>query len=504
MKDYIKNFNLILIFLFLLSLSYFQAKNQSFGYVIDQDWTIIYNSLLIISNFEQEYIDHPAYTTFAIYGLILKTLNLFFNNLNLDILNILDNSDPGNNLQKIFTLIRIFNSVIIFLIFWTIYKTLKLFNLKEIYNQLILLTFLFFESNYQLLFLLRSEALSVLFFLFSNFYFIKYLKGEFMKKNILLGSIFFALSILAKTQVILLFFGMPFIYIFLNEKFFKNNGLIIKNTFFDKVIFIFGSLAILVSILLYFKYPAPTDLVFFSLYLFVYLFFYSFFNKINFTNIKKIINFIYLFIFGIFITFFIIIVLDITKIIQFDYSIIPNNFARPITHMSSFTGYNITDNNFVNILERVQKNIFNLNFIIILLMKNIFIIFFIPFIFLYISKIRNKLNIFYTIFIFLNFLFISIIFLVFRSQPFYQIYLIPLTLFLLLELAFMDRKKIFILFIFLFTLTNFNAVYQTISIGFKPDRTVINLCGYSKPNWNMVNRNLGNYDKFQSLFCKFK
>ena len=38
--------------------------NQHWTAMLDQDIKIIYNSLLVSSGFEQEYRDHPAYTTF--------------------------------------------------------------------------------------------------------------------------------------------------------------------------------------------------------------------------------------------------------------------------------------------------------------------------------------------------------------------------------------------------------------------------------------------------------
>ena len=182
MKNNIENFALLIIFFLLIFLSYYQSLNQSFGYIIDQDWTILYNSLLIVSGFEQEYIDHPAYTTFVIYGSILKIFNFFFN-LNLDVLKILDDENPGENLQKIFTIIRVSNSIIVFLIFYLLFKTIGLFNLSKIYSILILISFLFFDSIFQLLFILRSEALSLLFFLISNYFLLLLYKNDFSRRQ---------------------------------------------------------------------------------------------------------------------------------------------------------------------------------------------------------------------------------------------------------------------------------------------------------------------------------
>ena len=77
MNAKIEKFILILIFIFLVTLNYFQANSQSFGYIQDMDWTILYNPLLLSSNIEQSYIDHPAYTIFFIFSVCLKVINFF-------------------------------------------------------------------------------------------------------------------------------------------------------------------------------------------------------------------------------------------------------------------------------------------------------------------------------------------------------------------------------------------------------------------------------------------
>ena len=76
MKANTENLSLILIFIFLVTLSFLQANSQSFGYQVDQDWTMLYNSLLLTSNIEQYFISHPAYTTFFIFSICLKIIAL--------------------------------------------------------------------------------------------------------------------------------------------------------------------------------------------------------------------------------------------------------------------------------------------------------------------------------------------------------------------------------------------------------------------------------------------
>ena len=78
-KDYSK-ITLFFLFLYFFLLNIYQLYHQHWTAIIDQDVVIIYNSLLISSGFEQEYRDHPAYTTFLILGSIYKFFSIFFDN----------------------------------------------------------------------------------------------------------------------------------------------------------------------------------------------------------------------------------------------------------------------------------------------------------------------------------------------------------------------------------------------------------------------------------------
>tara|TARA_B100001093_G_scaffold434236_1_gene431624 strand:- start:475 stop:1983 length:1509 start_codon:yes stop_codon:yes gene_type:complete len=502
MKNNIENFALLIIFFLLIFLSYYQSLNQSFGYIIDQDWTILYNSLLIVSGFEQEYIDHPAYTTFVIYGSILKIFNFFFN-LNLDVLKILDDENPGENLQKIFTIIRVSNSIIVFLIFYLLFKTIGLFNLSKIYSILILISFLFFDSIFQLLFILRSEALSLLFFLISNYFLLLLYKNDFSKKFIFLSSLFFTLSLLTKTQAILLFLASPFLINFINLKPNLKKEITFEILIWRNLVYLFGFFVILCSIFLYSKYPAPTDIIFFIIYFFIYIFYIHLIEGLTFKKLQNILHFILIFALGIFSTFTFIIFLDVLSIIQFDYSIIPNNFSRPISHMSSFTGlYDTSKNNVAGILLKIINEIYFHKNVILIFGKNFLFIFLFFLIYQMIKNFSSLKIKFYYITILFYFIILSCVFSFFRDQPFYSIYFIPLTLIILTELTKFFSKSIFTLIILSFMILNFNAVKSRIFQNFEGDRNVINLCGYNESNWNMINSNLKQYNKFQDLLCR--
>jgi len=74
-----KSINIIYIFLFfgIFTLHFYQLSTQHWSGVLDQDLVIIYNSILLNSGIEQEYRDHPAFTTFLINSLVYKLVILF-------------------------------------------------------------------------------------------------------------------------------------------------------------------------------------------------------------------------------------------------------------------------------------------------------------------------------------------------------------------------------------------------------------------------------------------
>ena len=89
-----------ILFVYFFSLNIYQMHNQHWTAMLDQDIKIIYNSLLVSSGFEQEYRDHPAYTTFLILGGIFKICSIFFDNFTIQEVFKSDNIDK--EFQKTF------------------------------------------------------------------------------------------------------------------------------------------------------------------------------------------------------------------------------------------------------------------------------------------------------------------------------------------------------------------------------------------------------------------
>ena len=193
---------LLLPLLIFLLISIYQSQFFHWSAVLDQDIMIIYNSLLISSGIEQEYRDHPAYTTFMILGSLFKICSIFFDNFTFN--ETLGSTNIDKEFQKLFYIARIVNSFYIFLIVFLIYKILIELKISQSLSILASTLSLFFISFYELLFLLRSEAVSVLMFLSSFYFLVKFLNYNKIFHIILTG-FFFCLAMLAKIQVIFLY-----------------------------------------------------------------------------------------------------------------------------------------------------------------------------------------------------------------------------------------------------------------------------------------------------------
>ena len=221
MNFYKDNYKIFIVFLFsyLLLFNLYQFSEQHWSSILDQDIVIIYNSLLISSGIEQEYRDHPAYTTFLLLGGIFKFLSLFFENFTIE--EVLNSENIDKNLQTLFVIGRILNGFYIFFLSYILFKILNEFNIKKNISILIISSIIFFQDTYELLFLIRSEALSILLVLISFYYLLKFIKKKNIKYSIISG-FFFCLSMLAKIYVIFLYFtfliSLPFFIRYFSKK----------------------------------------------------------------------------------------------------------------------------------------------------------------------------------------------------------------------------------------------------------------------------------------------
>ena len=199
-------------FFLLFFISIFQATDQHWSSILDQDVKIPYNALLIYSGFQQDYVDHPAFTTFVLLGGVYKILSFFFSGFTIQ--ELLSSNDIDQNMQNLFSIARILNSIFCFLFLYAMFKILNEFKIQKHIIFLGLLLIVSFNSIYELLFLIRSEILSVILSLFAFYLLILHIK---YKKPLLLffSGFLICLSCLQKYRSFSLYLYFAFITIFI-------------------------------------------------------------------------------------------------------------------------------------------------------------------------------------------------------------------------------------------------------------------------------------------------
>ena len=220
-----KQFKLLffLLFLFFSTIHFYQLSNQHWSGFLDQDLIIIYNSLLINAGYEQEYRDHPAFTTFLINSLFYRIFNFLFNYSN-DFDLLLKSENINNSFQIYFIISRIVNFSLNILLVFLFSKIIKSLKIERYLRYLICLIFIISIGFISSLFLLRSENVSLL-FLSLSIYLI--LSGTNKKNlNFFLSGISLSFAMLAKIQIIFLatylIFLIPYIS-FKKESIYKKN-----------------------------------------------------------------------------------------------------------------------------------------------------------------------------------------------------------------------------------------------------------------------------------------
>ena len=517
-KNFIPIF-FILLFLYFFSLNIFQMHNQHWTAMLDQDIKMIYNSLLISSGYEQAYRDHPAYTTFLILGGIFKICSIFFDNFTLQ--EVLSSNVIDEEFQKLFYISRIVNNLFIFLIIIFIYKVLQEFNISQSIALLAISFSVFFMSFYELLFLIRSEVVSILMFLISFYFLIRFFKTNNIF-HILLTGLFFGFSMLAKIQVIFLFLttliALPFLinyfsasdrlnYLIQNSKLLGLSRIILIlfillfiliQTFLAKIFLDFNDQT--------FSLSHNEDAFLFLFFVSLYLIFIKILSKYYSMNINQIVVSIGLIISGFVLCLIFVLLLDFINIISF-HKLNLIKLSNPIKFMTMHTfeveGHSGIMVKIQAILQAVLGNLeisaeFNENYNPTILgvdtkifFRSLHLIIFFSLILISSLIIRKKILIYLSGVFFIGILIYFLIFIL-RETFGYNIFLFPFYLIIFsLLLDNLDRKYLLIfsstLFL-VFIMENFSlsSMYKN---AFKREPSVYNFCGIDK--W----KNSENYEK---------
>ena len=517
-KNFITIF-FIVLFLYFFSLNIFQMHNQHWTAMLDQDIIMIYNSLLISSGIEQSYRDHPAYTTFLILGGIFKICSIFFDNFTLQ--EVLSSNVIDEEFQKLFYISRIVNNFFIFLIIIFIYKVLQEFNISQSIALLAISFSVFFMSFYELLFLIRSEVVSILMFLISFYFLIRFFKTNNIF-HILLTGLFFGFSMLAKIQIIFLFLttliALPFLinyfsasdrlnYLIQNSKLLGLSRIILIlfillfiliQTFLAKIFLDFNDQT--------FSLSHNEDAFLFLFFVSLYLIFIKILSKYYSMNIKQIVVSIGLIISGFVLCLIFVLLLDFINIISF-HKLNLIKLSNPIKFMTMHTfeveGHSGIMVKIQAILQAVLGNLeisaeFNENYNPTILgidtkifFRSLHLIIFFSLILISSLIIRKKILIYLSGVFFIGILIYFLIFIL-RETFGYNIFLFPFYLIIFsLLLDNLDRKYLLIfsstLFL-VFIMENFSlsSMYKN---AFKREPSVYNFCGIDK--W----KNSENYEK---------
>ena len=341
-KNFLKISFFLIISLILFSASIFQTKYFHWSAILDQDIMIIYNSLLLSSGIEQEYRDHPAYTTFFINGVLIKFFSFFNFGPVSNINDLINSTNPNELLQKLFLFCRNINVIINILLVFFLYKSLRKLKCDEI-NSILCCCILIVSGWYtESTFVLRNENLSIIFFLISFIFLIKFLenKNYFL---IVIGGFFFGVAMLTKIQILFLFIFFLFIYfIEINNNIYKEK--IIKLTRRnDLILFIFYILFLSSYIILQLKLQTYErfekvkylDLILFLIFNLFLILMGLIKNRLNFYKIRLGIIILSLFFLGFLFSIFFPVLLDLIGLVELNYFILLR-ITNPFHYMAEF------------------------------------------------------------------------------------------------------------------------------------------------------------------------
>ena len=509
-----KNFTKIFfsfLFFYFLGLNIYQMYDQHWTAMLDQDLVIIYNSLLVSSGYEQEYRHHPAYSTFMLLGGIFKIFSLFFDNFSLQ--EVLNSNTMDKDFQKLFYIGRIINSIYLFLITFFIYKVLQELKISRSITLLAISFSLFFISFYELLFLIRSEVVSILMFLISFYFLLKFLNTNNIF-NIIFSGFFFCFSMLAKIQVIFLFLtvliALPFLinYLSASDRFndlIKNSKLLsLSRIVLILFIILFVSIQTFLSKIFLANLNDPSFSLFYNedffLFVFFILFYFSFIkilSKYYSLDVNQIIVSIGLIASGFVLCIIFVLLLDVINTIPF-HKLNLIKLSNPIKFMTMHTFEMEGEHSIILTIkalfqaaagnieisaefnEEYNPNIFNIDTKIFF--RNLHLILLFSLILLSSFVIRKRVLIYLSLVFFSGILIYYLIFLL-RETIGYNIFLFPsyLIIFSIL-LNNLDRKYLLVFsttFFLVFTIENIylSSIYKNV---FNREPRVHLICGIDK------------------------
>jgi hypothetical protein len=344
-----KRINILLLIIFSLiifSTVIIQSHHQHWSGQWDLDFWYIYNTSLMASGFNQEWYDHPATSFLSLYSLSYKIYSFFDSSFIYKIGDIVDSNEPDLVLQKLFFVTRIVDSINIILIVFYSFKIFKILSLKNIYKYFLIITLLVSSTFFQNISIMNPEDWSVLFFMISFYYFLKFfIHGKV--KFLVISGIFFSLSFFSKISILFLFiFIIPLIPIFY-EMYSTRVASKIHKILLNKFFYIF--IGYLLSLILYFTVQifilsklapfeknAGLDVLMIFFINFTYLLFFLIISKFKFERFKIYFSIFILFTLSFLLGPIIFFILDFLNIAEFNPWIL-FHLTNPFNEMIRFT-----------------------------------------------------------------------------------------------------------------------------------------------------------------------
>lgn len=442
LKVFLNLFLIFISFFFVFELNYYNHWSGSL-----EDFTQVYNGLIINSGSKAEYHDHPGHSLILFISLWLQLLDMLniiqFSNFE----QLVKSNNLSEDLNNIVANAKMINVIFLltFLIF--IYKYLKLLSKDKILIYLFLVVIATSWPLLHVIDMLKPEFLSAV-TIYISFYFIAAFVNEnnFNRKYAFLSGFFFMISIFAKFQSIFIYIFLPLSLLIFKKKtiniefnkFEKNANLIILN-----FIFFIG------IILIYLKYAQGLNYFFIPMGIIYFLILAYFINKFFFQN-KNFSNiFFSYFLIGSIISFFILVI--IKPFHTNNINVIVNGFGQANMFIQGASPYSNEIDNVFNLVVTAFKGFlyiikvyfYNLS---MLTLSMILVLFSIP-MNLLINNYKNTIVASVTIMI------VTIICFLFAVRPslHYLIFLTPLifcsTFYLVMNLKSKNYLYFFIVFI---------------------------------------------------------
>lgn len=321
-KNLSLNIYLILISIIIIFFSYFQSLSQSWSSVIDFDLTVIFNSMQVISGYEQDFREHPGYTQFLIYGFFFKLASFFDSNLIIHLDQFIDLQTPSKNLQKLFIISRFANSLFLVLILIFFSKICLIIGIKKNLIIFSLIGILLSSSTILNLLILRADIIAIAFMLIAFYLILSFVKFNKNYTKLFVSGTCILMGLLAKIQAIVLlipiFFFTP-LFLSLELKYREvelNINKYFRYYIFQYIIFVLIYLVLQLYVgqhqrFLHQNYIDLFIFIIFNLALYLFIFFISNKNK---QIVKNIFSIFMLIFFGIFCTLFVLLIMSYLEI----------------------------------------------------------------------------------------------------------------------------------------------------------------------------------------------